>query len=421
MDSKPTNYKHYFQAEKPEVVAKLLSNHEGFVFFDSSGATDIQKDEPISIISCNPSEIVHFKKGEEEAFQVQLDKRYRLNTDTVNKDAEAAYPSGAAMGWFDYKANAIFGFYDDLLIYLHHQKRWVEVGDTHSWFEGIRHSRPSVEIQSDFTSSFDKEGYEASVESLKEAIAQGLIYQANLSIQYRAAVSEGSGYELYENLRRESPAPMGAYLNLGEEQILSSSPEVFLKFNQNEVVSKPIKGTRPRSSDSVRDDEYLQELTTSEKERSELIMITDLLRNDLGEVCKVGSVRVSELLKVESYQHVHHLVSEIRGELEGSQLEAVLSCLPGGSITGAPKRSAVNLIEELEPVPRGSYTGSMGFFGYNGVSQFNLLIRSLYIKEGTISYSTGAGIVADSDPGAEYLETQQKAKGIRNALNSYQS
>ncbi len=184
------------------------------------------------------------------------------------------------------------------------------------------------------------------------------------------------------------------------------------------VETRPIKGTSPRFTDPERDNLSAYELMTSPKENAELVMITDLLRNDLGQVCEFGSVRVDELLSIERLQHVYHLVSTVRGQIrsELDHLDVLQSCLPGGSITGAPKLRAMQVIDALEPVERGLYTGVVGYLGFNGESQFNIAIRSL-IREGQrLSYHVGAGIVADSCPRKEYEETLIKAEGIRRAL-----
>jgi len=211
---------------------------------------------------------------------------------------------------------------------------------------------------------------------------------------------------------------MSAYMECGNRQILSSSPELFLRMSERSIETRPIKGTRPRFPDPKADERSAQELTTSQKEIAELVMITDLLRNDLGQVSDFGSVFVEQMLKLETLQQVHHLVSTVKGTLRAdvSQLEALASCLPGGSITGAPKKRATEIIAELEPTPRGLYTGVIGFIGFNGESQFNIVIRSLIAEKGKLSYHVGAGIVADSDPASEYQETLHKAAGIELSL-----
>jgi anthranilate/para-aminobenzoate synthase component I len=195
---------------------------------------------------------------------------------------------------------------------------------------------------------------------------------------------------------------------------------MFLRMSGRHAQTRPIKGTRPRSADPTRDAQLSYELQTSAKEMSELVMITDLLRNDLGRVCEFGSVDVPELVRLERYPHVQHLVSTVEGTLRSgvTHFDAFAKCFPGGSITGAPKIRAMEIIDELEPVTRGPYTGCMGYLGFNRESQLNILIRSAVCKAGRTCFHVGAGIVADSIPGAEYDETIAKAGGFFAALQS---
>jgi para-aminobenzoate synthetase component 1 len=187
-------------------------------------------------------------------------------------------------------------------------------------------------------------------------------------------------------------------------------------------VTRPIKGTRPRFKDDEADQASARELLNSEKENAELIMITDLERNDLGKVCEFGSVRVADMLSLEKLEHVYHLVSTVTGTLreDVDQLGALAACFPGGSITGAPKKRAMEIIDELETMPRGLYTGAVGYLGFNGESQFNIPIRTLVRDGNSLHYHVGAGIVADSDPDEEFEETLHKAKGIKLAIERYQ-
>ena len=214
------------------------------------------------------------------------------------------------------------------------------------------------------------------------------------------------------------PGPDGGWLELDGKEVLSSSPETFLRISGRGIETRPIKGTRPRSADAAEDRRLAVELQTSPKEIAELVMITDLLRNDLGRVCDFGSVEVREMLRLETLAQVHHLVSVVGGRLrrEMGQVEALAACFPGGSITGAPKKRAMEIIDELEAGPRGIYCGAIGYFGYGGESQFNIAIRTMVRDGGLLSFHTGAGIVADSDPEREYEETLHKAEGIRLAL-----
>ncbi len=255
------------------------------------------------------------------------------------------------------------------------------------------------------------------VEQAQRYIRSGDIYQVNLS-QRLAGSSELSGWELYQRLAGVSPAPFSAYLGCERFQVVSSSPELFLRLSGSHALTRPIKGTRPRSTDPTRDAQLTYELQTSPKEMAELVMITDLLRNDLGRVCEYGSVQVPELVRLERYPQVQHLVSTVEGRLRPgtTHFAAFASCFPGGSVTGAPKIRAMEIIDELEPVARGPYTGAIGYLGFNRESQLSVAIRTAVSLDRTAYFHAGAGIVADSDPAAEYEETLAKARGFLEAL-----
>ncbi len=274
-------------------------------------------------------------------------------------------------------------------------------------------SRNAAEI----SSNLSRAEFIAKVETAQRYICAGDIYQVNLS-QRLAVECSLSGWELFQRLASVSPAPFSAYLDCGGFQIASSSPESFLRLSGSQIQTRPIKGTRPRSADSNRDAQLTYELQTSAKEMSELVMITDLLRNDLGKVCEYGSVQVPELVRLERYPQVQHLVSTIEGRLRDdvTHFAAFASSFPGGSITGAPKIRAMEIIDELEPITRGPYTGALGYLGFNRESQLSILIRAAVCKEGKIYFHVGAGIVADSNPEAEYEETLAKAAGFLAAL-----
>jgi para-aminobenzoate synthetase component I len=227
-----------------------------------------------------------------------------------------------------------------------------------------------------------------------------------------------SGWNLFERLSAVSPAPFSAFLDCGDFQIASSSPEQFLRMSGSHIVTRPIKGTRPRDADPTRDAQLAYELQTSPKELAELLMITDLLRNDVGKICEFGSLRVPELARLERFAHVQHLVSTVEGRLRAdvAHFAALASCFPGGSITGAPKFRAMEIIDELEPISRGPYCGAIGYLGFNRESQLSIAIRAAVCKDGLAHFNVGAGIVADSNPGAEYEETLAKALGFLDAL-----
>ncbi len=271
----------------------------------------------------------------------------------------------------------------------------------------------------DFRPLMGRRDYVSMVERAQRYIAAGDIYQVNLSYPFEADW-KGDALAYYAALRRASPAPQACFLRLSDREVCSASPELFLRMRGRQIETRPIKGTRPRSEDSRRDSQLRRELESSPKEAAELIMITDLERNDLGRVCEFGSIAVPGLLRLERYRQVFHLVSHITGRLrpEVSQVAALRACFPGGSITGAPKIRAMEIIDELEPFARGLYTGALGFFGFNGESEFNIAIRTAVAAGDRFHFHVGAGIVADSIPEQEYEETLQKAAGLLAAATA---
>ena len=228
-----------------------------------------------------------------------------------------------------------------------------------------------------------------------------------------------SGWEIFQRLAAVSPAPFSAFFDCDDYQVASSSPELFLRLSGSHIQTRPIKGTRPRDADPTRDAQLAYELQTSAKELAELVMITDLLRNDLGKVCEFGSVQTPELVRLERFAQVQHLVSTVEGRLrkDVTHLAALAACFPGGSITGAPKFRAMEIIDELEPLARGPYCGCHGYLGFNRESQLSITIRTAICQDGLAYFNVGAGIVADSNPEAEYEETLAKAAGFLAALN----
>ena len=269
----------------------------------------------------------------------------------------------------------------------------------------------------EISSNLSRDEFISKVQRAQSFIRAGDIYQVNLS-QRLTAQCGLSGWEMFEKLSTISPAPFSAYLDCGDFEIASSSPEQFLRMSGAHIVTRPIKGTRPRDADATRDAQLAYELQTCAKELAELVMITDLLRNDLGKVCEYGSVQVPELAKLEKFAQVQHLVSTVEGRLKNdvTHFAAFASCFPGGSITGAPKFRAMEIIDELEPVSRGPYCGAIGYLGFNRESQLNIAIRTAVCTDGKIHFNVGAGIVADSNPAAEYEETLAKARGFLAAL-----
>ena len=266
-------------------------------------------------------------------------------------------------------------------------------------------------------SNMTKSKFTNMVKRAKEYIREGDIFQANLSQRFEAEF-EGDPWEFYKRLNEINPSPFGGYINFDDMSIVSASPERLIKINGKYIETRPIAGTRPRGKSSQNDIALSKELLLNEKERAEHIMLVDLERNDLGRVCKYGTVKVDELMILESYSHVWHIVSKVVGELKDDVkfIDILRACFPGGTITGCPKVRCMEIIEELEPVRRGIYTGSMGYIGYDGRIDLNIIIRSALVKNGKIYFYAGAGIVADSDPEREYEETLFKAEAIMEAL-----
>jgi len=265
--------------------------------------------------------------------------------------------------------------------------------------------------------NLSEDAFARAVERIKEYIARGDVYQVNLSRRARCAFS-GGGLEIYAALREGNPAPYSAYLSTGEFEFISTSPEQFLRKKGRELVTRPIKGTRPRSGDPQKDLLSEEALRASVKDRAELLMIVDLERNDLGRVAEFGSIAVEGLYRLEHYKSVIHQTAQVKARLaEGNDVYVALEALfPGGSITGAPKVRAMEIIEELEPTRRGAYCGSVGYIGFNQDAEFNIAIRSLHLKDGQLDYQVGGGIVWDSEARSEYQETVDKGRAICETL-----
>jgi para-aminobenzoate synthetase component 1 len=263
--------------------------------------------------------------------------------------------------------------------------------------------------------------YKAMVRRTIDYIEAGDIYQANITQRFRARLHAGiDRLDLYQALRRRNPATFAAFVEFGDLAILSSSPERFLSLRGSQVETRPIKGTRPRGRNAAEDAALAAELLASEKDRAENLMIVDLLRNDISRVCRMGSVKVPVLWGLESYATVHHLVSVVTGEMlpQKSAVDLLRATFPGGSVTGAPKIRAMEIIAELEPTARGPYCGAIGYLGFDGCLDSNIVIRTYCIKGDDLSFQVGGGIVADSDPVLELEESFTKAKALIETLAS---
>jgi para-aminobenzoate synthetase component 1 len=346
--------------------------------------------------------------------------------------ASLALPfTGGAVGYFGYDLGRRFerlpelaadtdglptmavGIYDQAIVVDHAQRRCIQVGAGRIDATPARPRPPALHSRAPLQASLDRAGYARAFERVSGYIRAGDCYQVNLARRFAGPVA-GDAWASYRRLRALSPAPCAAYLHTPAAQILSNSPERFLRVRDGRVETRPIKGTRPRSADAARDRRLAQELADSAKDRAENVMIVDLLRNDLGRVCEVGSVRVEALCQLESFATVHHLVSTVSGRLAPGvhALDALRACFPGGSITGAPKIRAMQIIEELERERRGVYCGAIGYVGFDGAMDLNIAIRTLVHRAGEVRFWSGGGIVADSDPDAEFQETLDKAAAM---------
>jgi para-aminobenzoate synthetase component 1 len=267
-------------------------------------------------------------------------------------------------------------------------------------------------------SVFSRAEYLSAVEAIRRYIVDGDVYQVNMSQRFQAPFA-GDPFECFAAMYAANPAPFFAYINAGGHQIVSTSPERFIELRNGSVETRPIKGTRPRGKTPAEDDALRAELQQSPKEDAELSMIVDLLRNDIGKVCRAGSVRVVEHKRLEAYQNVYHLVSIVKGELDPGMdaVDLLRATFPGGSITGCPKIRAMEIIDELEPVRRHLYTGSIGYVGFDGSMDLSIAIRTATFTGGKVVFSVGGGIVFDSDPASEFEETLHKGRTLMNALD----
>ena len=372
------------------------------------------------------------------------------------------YPfSGGALGYFAYDLgrrleklpnatraepvpDMMMGIYDWAVVIDHREKRSVLV--SHCMHAGTREKmnalqalfnkplRPASEsnhlssefvVKSPVSSNLSQQQYGQAFAQVKQYINDGDCYQVNLAQRFSAQVS-GDSWQAYKKLREISPAPFMAYMNLPlnnaeQFQVLSNSPERFLQTDGSHVETRPIKGTRPRSADAAQDLANAQALINSVKDKAENVMIVDLLRNDLGKNCVLGSVKTTKLFQLQSFANVHHLVSIVVGKIKqgASAVDVLRGCFPGGSITGAPKLRAMQIIEELEPHRRGLYCGAIGYIGYDGNMDTNIAIRTAVICKNELSFYAGGGIVADSEVTKEYAETLDKASNLNTIIQFF--
>ena len=353
--------------------------------------------------------------------------------------------TGGAMGFFSYDLgrkiermpniaeddistpDMAIGIYRWAYIADHHTKTSVLVGDLSDqrvrlyWDEIVslvQNPLPASDENSyvstdKIESNMSEAQYKEKFSQVKHYISSGDCYQINLAQRFKVPVS-GKSWNGYQQLRTINPSPYSAFINIPQHTVLSVSPERFIKIEDGVAETKPIKGTRPKLDDAVQDKNILLDLLNSDKDRAENVMIVDLLRNDFSKSCQANSVKVTKLFEIESFPTVHHLVSTITGELPQtvSAIQLLRECFPGGSITGAPKIRAMQIIEELEPHRRGLYCGSIGYIGFNGRMDTNIAIRTLVQKDNHAYFYAGGGLVWDSQADAEYQETFDKAAAM---------
>ncbi len=426
------------------------------LFLDSADKN--HKSSRYSFILSNPIETIESKNGVttitnwDEQTSEQVDpfeclnarmKHWRENAETL--DGLPPFQGGAA-GLFGYDLgrsietlpatakdneaipDMAIGIYDSVIAFDHKTKKsWVithadsaEIATRKQAYlleliEDAEQPVPQEDTHLQWAANFTRKDYETLIQKTIDYIKAGDIFQANIAQRFDAQLPEDfDPFAHYLRLREVNAAPFACYMNIGNIQISSASPERFLKCKSGKVFTQPIKGTKPVSEDSAINTATKQALLGSEKDKAENTMIVDLLRNDLSKTCKTRSINVSGLCELESFASVHHLVSTIHGELkdEKNAIDLLRDCFPGGSITGAPKIRAQEIIEELEPTRRGAYCGSMGYIGFDGKMDTNILIRTLTFEEGHVSLQSGGGIVIDSKPSDEYQETLDKARAI---------
>ncbi|EMA6344950.1 anthranilate synthase component I [Bacillus cytotoxicus] len=409
--------------------------------------------DPVVVIR-GKNETLHISENGKETIEygnpLNLMQKYMEQWKT---DHNPDYPpfQGGAIGYFSYDCiryieklpsiakddvdipDIFFLLFDDVFVYDHHEKvlwiitHYVEERENaeqrlRDWEERWMKEAPQVKIPFESPTSekevvaFTEEGFIHAVERIQEYIGAGDVFQVNLSTRQEKTL-QTHPFEIYTSLREINPSPYMGYLELGDFQIVSGSPELLIKKQGNQVSTRPIAGTRSRGDNEQEDERLAKELIENEKERAEHVMLVDLERNDLGRVSEYGTVEVDEFMVIEKYSHVMHIVSNVRGIVSEDKdaFDLVRAVFPGGTITGAPKIRTMEIIEELEPVRRGIYTGSIGWIGYSGDMELNIVIRTLLAKDGQAYVQAGAGIVIDSSPKNEYKESLKKAIALWRA------
>ena len=450
---------------RPADVFPLLASRDGCFFLDSSGADPVLAQW--SFIGCGPfltisaagdrvteRDSVHGRTRRANPFSVLARTLARYSVET---DPDTPPFTGGAVGFFGYDLKHFiellprsarrdssipdmhFAFYDSLLAYDHRADEWHALvleaaGDRTPSGKSVKTAMsdltrlvktatpapppdPVRAFKGDIRSNFARDDYLRTVERAHDYIAAGDIFQVNLSQRFETQLTIPPP-QLARVLRSVNPAPFAAFLAADDWAVVSSSPERFLLLRDGHVSTRPIKGTRRRTGDEDRDRLLRRELLASPKDRAELVMIVDLERNDLGRVCDYGSVRVTQPVVLEEHPTVYHLVATVEGDLHAGvgPVDLIKASFPGGSITGAPKVRSMEIIDELEPTARNLYTGSIGYIGFNGEMDLNIVIRTFLVQHSRLTFQVGGGIVADSSPQAEYDETLHKGRALFRAL-----
>lgn len=452
--------------ENSATLFSLIEASEWSIFLDSgypsksAGRFDILTTDPIATVVYQDNKTIVSTLTSQETRNGSPFDVLRQVLKKYNPKRKSKHPSpfhGGALGYFSYDLARSFekipniaedkeqlpdmaiGIYTWAIIVDHKRKETHLTGEVKkpsplfSWEQLIElfsqqphhkdlETEQTFSVKSPIVSNFSYAQYEKAFKQIKEYILSGDCYQINLTQRFSAS-AEGNPWVAYKQLRSLNPAPYSAYINTPFGQILSSSPECFLEVIDQQVETKPVKGTRPRSPNIEEDLKYRQDLLLSKKDRAENIMIVDLLRNDISRVCQTGTIKADRLFEVESYSTVHHLVSTINGQLSPKKdaLNLLEACFPGGSITGAPKIRAMEIIESLEPHRRGIYCGSIGYIDFNGNMDTNICIRTLIYNQKTIRFWVGGGIIHDSIVEDEYQETFDKGKALLALLKNCQS
>jgi para-aminobenzoate synthetase component 1 len=460
MSSQAVIYSTFYTEDSADIVNSFAAK-EWTVFLDSGhprskqGRYDIISGNPICTLETRgvnttittKNDVIVSNENPFELLKSELN-RYAKMFDSQNIAHFDLPFVGGAMGYFSYdlarrlenlpnlaqNSEAIsemtVGIYDWALVVDHETKKSflicydeseAKLDEMCDFLAGVQTVDNDVNfaVTSNITADYSQETYAQAFQKIKRYLKDGDCYQVNLTQRF-SAICEGNTWQAYEALREINAAPFSVYLNFPNVKILSSSPERFLKLKNGQVETKPIKGTRPRKSDKIENAAQLHDLINNPKDRAENVMIVDLLRNDISKVCQ--NVRVPKLFEIESYTTVHHLVSTVTGELKPNQhaLDLLQNCFPGGSITGAPKIRAMEIIEEIEPNRRGVYCGAMGYIGFDGNMDTNIVIRTLVESNSKIQFWAGGGIVNDSNVDDEYQESFDKAAAMFEVLKRFQ-